>query len=289
MRIDAHQHLWIPERNDYGWLPALEGEAARRLQRAILPAELAPILERHGIGSTLLVQAAPSEAEGEFLLSLADRHAFIAGVVVWLDMDGSDFESRLDAFSAHPKFRGVRPMLQDIEDPGWMLRSRVKRAFAVLEQRNVCFDFLIRPHQLEPTLQILAEFPRLRAVIDHLAKPNIAARELAPWNALIERVAKHRNVYCKLSGMITEADHETWSPTDLAPYVEHVVRCFGPERLMFGSDWPVCTLAGSYDRVLDALEQNLAPLALGEAALERIFAGTAHAFYRLPLLEPKAP
>lgn len=280
-RIDAHQHFWHPARKDYGWLEALEGEAARRLTRPFLPEELAPILARHGIDHTVLVQAAPTEAEGAFLLSLAEQHAFIAGVVVWVDMASEDFEANLSRHLEHPKFSGVRPMIQDIADPEWMLRREVKRAFAILSERGVCFDFLIKPHQLGPTLQILEEFPRLRAVIDHLAKPDIRGQVKDPWRSLMQRAAEHENAFCKLSGMITEADPERWSVEDLVPYVAHVVGCFGPERLMFGSDWPVCTLAGSYDQVLSAAEAALARLRLDDTAQARIFGGSAWEFYRL--------
>lgn len=280
-RIDAHQHFWHPARRDYGWMEALEGEPKRRLERPFLPADLAPILARHRIDHTVLVQAAPTEAEAAFLLSLAEQHTFVSGAVVWLDMESDAFERRLDAHLAHPKFLGVRPMIQDIADPLWMSRPEVKRSFGVLAERGVCFDFLIRPHQLEPALQILDEFPRLRAVIDHLAKPEISSGVTEPWRSLMRRVADHENVFCKLSGMVTEADHERWRPADLAPYIAHVVGCFGPQRLMFGSDWPVCTLAGTYDEVLSALESNLGSLGLGETALARIFGGTAWEFYRL--------
>jgi L-fuconolactonase len=281
IRIDAHQHFWDPARNRYGWMRGLHAEAARRLDRPILPPELEPILAHQHIDKTVLVQAAPSDTEGDFLLSLADEHDFIAGAVVWLDMESAGFEGKLDALRTRPKFLGVRPMIQDIEDLGWMLGPNVQRAFGALEERQVCFDFLIKPHQLPPSLKILDQFPGLRAVVDHLAKPNIAGRELAPWDALMRRVAEHPNVYCKLSGLITEADHEHWSPQELAPYIQHGVRCFGPERCMFGSDWPVCTLAGSYEQVVSALEQGLLPLQLGAASLSRIFGGTAAEFYRL--------
>lgn len=281
MRIDAHQHFWLPARNDYAWMMSLTGEAARRLRRPALPAELAPILAHHGIRQTVLVQAAETEAEADFLLSLAAQHPLVGGVVIWLDMARPDFERRLSAFSARPKLVGVRPMIQDIEDPTWMLGPAVRRAFGVLEERGVCFDFLIRPHQLEPTLRVLTEFPRLRAVIDHLAKPFIASGRLAPWDELMQRVSEHRNVYCKLSGMITEADHTRWAAADLFPFIRHALTCFGAERLMFGSDWPVCTLAGSYAQVVTALEENLDRLALGTEARERVFGGTAREFYRL--------
>jgi L-fuconolactonase len=173
-------------------------------------------------------------------------------------------------------------MIQDIEDPGWLRRPRVLGAFGALEEQQVCFDFLIKPHQLQATLELLAAFPKLRAVIDHIAKPDIARGAREPWAGALRRVSDHRNVYCKLSGMITEADHERWTADDLAPYIAHALDCFGPERSMFGSDWPVCTLAGSYDRVVQALEANLARLSLSPRALSAIFADTAREFYRLP-------
>jgi L-fuconolactonase len=281
MRIDSHQHFWDPARKDYGWIDTLEGEAARRLRRPILPPELAPQLARERIDRTVLVQAAASEAEAGFLLSLADEYDFIAGVVAWLDMEASDFEQRLARLERHSKFVGVRPMIHDLADPEWMLRASVRRSFAVLQARGVCFDFLVRPPHLAPMLRILGEFPELRAVLDHIGKPNIAARQLEPWRSEFAAIARHPNVFCKLSGMLTEADHERWVPADLEPYVRHALECFTPERCMFGSDWPVCTLAGSYGQVLAALEQSLGPLGLAAAARERIFAGTAAEFYRL--------
>jgi L-fuconolactonase len=281
MRIDSHQHFWDPARRDYGWLEALEGEAARRLRRPIFPAELAPQLAQGRIDSTVLVQAAPTEAEGELLLALADQHDFIAGVVVWLDMEAADFEQRLARLQQRPRFVGVRPMIHDLPDPEWMLRPSVRRAFAVLQAREVCFDFLVRPAHLPPMLRMLDEFPKLCAVLDHIGKPDIRARQLEPWRALLKAVSAHPNVFCKLSGMITEADHESWQPADLQPYVRHAVECFTPARCMYGSDWPVCTLAGSYAQVLGALEHALEPLNLDAPACARIFGGTAAEFYRL--------
>lgn len=282
MRVDAHQHFWMPDRVDYSWMKPLAGEAARRLVRPVLPPELEPILAHHEVAQTVLVQAATDAAEADFLLTLAERHTFVAGSVVWLDMDSPGFERELARCAAHPKFLGVRPMIQDIEDLGWLRRPLVRRAFGVLQEQQVCFDFLIKPHQLPATLEVLDAFPKLRAVVDHIAKPDIARGVLEPWGALLERVSKHRNVYCKLSGMITEADHERWTPADLAPFIEHTLALFGPKRCMFGSDWPVCTLAGSYERVVAALEECLARLTLDPSALSAIFGGTAREFYRLP-------
>ena len=281
MRIDSHQHFWDPARKDYGWIDTLEGEAARRLRRPILPPELVPQLARERIDSTVLVQAAPSEAEAEFLLSLADEYDFIAGVVAWLDMEASDFEQRLARLQRRSKFVGVRPMIHDLADPEWMLGPSVRRSFGVLQARGVCFDFLVRPPHLPPMLRVLREFPELRAVLDHIGKPNIQARQLEPWSSELAAIAQHPNVFCKLSGMVTEASHTSWVPADLEPYVRHSLACFTPQRCMFGSDWPVCTLAGSYAQVIAALEQSLGPLELDRAALARIFGGSAAEFYRL--------
>ncbi|MEY2934887.1 MAG: hypothetical protein RL033_5636, partial [Pseudomonadota bacterium] len=240
-----------------------------------------PQLAAVAVHRTILVQAAPTEAEGEFLLSLADQHDFIAGAVVWLDMEAADFEQRLARLQQHPKFVGIRPMIHDLPDPEWMLQPAVRRAFAVLEAREVCFDFLVRPPHLAPMLQILRAFPALRAVLDHIGKPGIAQRQQQPWSSQLEQIAAHGNVFCKLSGMITEASHTSWAPDDLAPYVRHAVACFTPGRCLFGSDWPVCTLAGSYAQVVAALEHGLAPLGLSAAERARIFGGSAAEFYRL--------
>ena len=281
MKIDAHQHFWLPDRIEVEWMKNLRGEAARRLVRPVLPEELAPILAHHGFERTVLVQVATNDHEADFLFELVQAHPFVAGAVVWLDMDRPDFEAQLERCLGRPEFLGIRPMIENISDPDWVRRPLVRRAFHTLEERNVCFDFLVKHHQLEAVLSVLAECPRLRAVIDHIAKPAIARRELDPWRAQLERVSESAGVYCKLSGMITEADHERWTPADLAPYIEHAVRCFGPARCMFGSDWPVCTLAGSYERVLDALETTLSQLSLSGDDRARIFGETAREFYRL--------
>jgi L-fucono-1,5-lactonase len=281
-KIDAHQHYWdTREHNGYGWIEALEGEPRRRLCRPILPPELEPLLARAGISRSVLVQVAETEAEGHYLLSLAERCPSIAGVVIWLDMEAADFAARLAHFRQHPKFVGIRPMIENRSDPSWMLQDSVRRAFGVLEQEQVCFDLLVRPPQLEAALLLLDEFPHLHAVVDHIAKPYIARGVLEPWINQMGAIAQHEQVHVKLSGMITEADHARWSPGDLLPYLRRVLDLFPPERLMFGSDWPVCTLAGSYEQVLSALLENLDALAVNDAAREQIFGGTAARFYRL--------
>jgi L-fuconolactonase len=281
MRIDAHQHFWLPARVPVEWMDGLTGEPARRLVRPVLPSELQPILERQGVSHTVLVQVACNDAEAPLLFSLADGYPFIAGVVTWIDMQAPDLERQLDLLAAHPKFLGVRPMIENEPDPDWLRRPAVRRSFGVLEERGVCFDFLLKHHQLGAALEVLDAFPRLRAVIDHLAKPAIAERVLGPWREQMARASEHPNVYCKLSGLITEADHERWRDEDLVPYIAHAVQRFGARRCMFGSDWPVCTLAGSYDHVVRALDVCLSPLRLSPGELDSVYGGTAREFYRL--------
>src|SRR5580698_10561740 len=255
MRIDSHQHFWKASRGDYHWM----SPAVPVLCRDYLPADLEPHLKKNKIDKTILVQAAQTKAETDFLLDLAAQYDFIAGVIGWLDMDSPDFPRELDLYSKKPKFLGIRPMLQDLPDDDWILRPRVIDALKWIADRDMPFEFLTYPRHLPHVLTVLEKIPGLRAVVDHVSKPEIKKRKLDPWRSLMARVAGHPNLHCKLSGMITEADFKTWTPDDLRPYVEHVVDCFGVDRVMFGSDWPVCLLAGSYDQVTAALQAVLKP------------------------------
>lgn len=275
-RIDAHQHFWVLSRGDYSWLTP----AAGILYRDYLPEHLQPHLQANGIEATVLVQAAPTVAETEFLLELSDRYPFIAGVVGWLDLEGDDFPRQLERLQRHPNFKGVRPMLQDLPDDAWILRPRVQEALRLLAEREVAFDFLVFPRHLPHVVTTLEAIPGLRAVIDHLAKPPIARGELEPWRTWLARVAQFPGVMCKLSGMVTEADHQQWRPEHLAPYVHHALDLFGPDRVMFGSDWPVCLLAASYDRVVAALREALGSRLTPELD-DALFGGNAARFYRL--------
>ena len=250
------------------------------LYRDYLPEDLKPSLESHQIDKTVLVQAAPTVAETDFLLELAARHDFIAGVVGWLDLESSDFPRLFEHYSRQHKFIGLRPMLEELPDDDWILRPRVTDALRIIAQMDFPFDFLVHPRHLPYVTKVLEEVAGLRAVIDHIAKPEIKAQKLGPWKSLIRDLAQYKNLYCKLSGMITEADHNSWSPEHLRPYIEHVTECFGPDRLMYGSDWPVCLLAGSYDRVIAALETVLNPH-LDAASIQAVYGGTAARFYRL--------
>lgn len=276
MRIDSHQHYWKVDRGDYHWMTP----RGTVLCRDYLPADLQPSLLRHGIQKTILVQAAQTCAETDFLLELAAANDPIAGVVGWLDMDSADFQEQFEQYRKHAKFIGIRPMLQDIADDKWILRPRVLDSLRLLAKVDFPFEFLTHPRHLPFALQVLDQVPELRAVIDHISKPEIRAGKLEPWKTSIAEASRHTNLYCKLSGMITEADHQRWSVSDLRPYVEHVVECFGPDRVMFGSDWPVCLLAGNYDEVIAALQEILSPI-LNADTERKIFGENAERFYKL--------
>jgi L-fuconolactonase len=275
--VDAHQHFWRLSRGDYGWLKPDLGEP---LYRDYLPSDLAPLLRKAGVSHTVVVQAAPTEAETRFLLQLAEETEFVAGVVGWLDLEDDSFESRLDALLKHPKFVGLRPMLQDLDDDAYILRPKVIASLRAIAERGTAFDFLTHPRHLGNVARALEAVPTLRAVIDHISKPDIAAGSSSGWTDDMARVAAFRNVFCKLSGMITEARHDAWRPRDLQPFVGHALKTFGAERLMFGSDWPVCLLAGSYAEVLNAL-RTVIDAKLGEAEQEAIYGLNAVRFYRL--------
>ncbi|RUT34880.1 amidohydrolase [Arsenicitalea aurantiaca] len=274
--IDAHQHFWKPARGDYGWMSPDDAV----LYRDYLPADLAPELKAAGVDYTVTVQAADTEDETRFMLSLAEETDFIAGVVGWVDMERSDFPDRLAALAEHAKFKGIRPMLQDLEDDAYILRPTVLANLKHLAETGLAFDFLTFPRHLPHVLKALEEVPELRAVIDHVSKPAIAAGTLDPWRSLMAEIAAHEGVHCKVSGMVTEADHARWMPDDLAPYVDHVVECFGPDRLIYGSDWPVALLAAPYERVIGTARALLGAR-LDADGMGKAFGENAARFYRL--------
>lgn len=276
MRIDSHQHFWQVKRGDYFWMST----AAPVLRHDYYPEDLKPILDKHRIDKTILVQAAPTVAETDFLLDLAGRHDFIAGVVGWLDMDSNAFPDHFGKYCRKVKFIGIRPMLQDLADDDYILKPRVLESLKLIAERDFPFEILTYPRHLPYVLQALDRLPKLRAVLDHISKPEIKARKMEPWKSCIREVAQHPNVYCKLSGMITEADHQNWTPDDLRPYVEHVIGCFGLSRVMYGSDWPVCLLAGTYDQVIGALSAILASH-LDQRSEAAVFGENASRFYKV--------
>ncbi|MBO9609730.1 MAG: amidohydrolase family protein [Paenibacillaceae bacterium] len=276
MRIDAHQHYWRPERGDYGWLT----QDMTTLFRDYLPEHLAGHLDAGGIDGTIVVQAAATHEETEFMLSLADRDPRLLGVVGWVDLLSPAYREQLERFRRHPKFVGIRVMIQDMSDPGVVLEPAYVEAFRYLEREGLPVDLLVTAGQLPVLLQLMKEVPGLHGVVDHLAKPPIASGSLEPWTAQISEMAGYPGLYCKLSGMVTEAKHDGWQYADFVPYVRVVLEAFGAKRVMFGSDWPVCLLAATYEEVIEVLERALPDeMSAGERA--DLFGNNARTFYRL--------
>jgi L-fuconolactonase len=274
MRIDAHQHFWRLARGDYGWLTA---ELAP-IHRDHEPADLEPLLKAARIDRTVLVQAAPTEAETDFLLRLAVATDFVAGVVGWVDFAASDAAHRIAALAARPKLVGLRPMIQDLADDRWMLSHAIRPALEAMADEGLTFDALIKPRHLPILIEFATRHPALDIVIDHAAKPDIAGSGLSDWARDIRKLAAETRLVCKLSGLVTEAA-PGWSAETLRPYVDVLVEAFGADRLMWGSDWPVLNLNGSYVAWMTAAETVLGGLSDDER--EAIFGGTASVFYGL--------
>ncbi|MGO4269152.1 amidohydrolase [Paenibacillus sp. TAF58] len=276
MRIDAHQHYWKLDRGDYGWLtPELSV-----LYHDFLPDDLLPHLKQIGLDQTIVVQAAPTLEETDYLLSLSEESATIAGVVGWLNLGDPDFHIHYKRFSQHPKYVGFRVMIQEMPDASVILEPHFVEALRFFAEKDVPVDLLVVSHQLEPVVQLLNLVPGLRAVIDHMAKPRIADGIIEPWKSQMTAIAKHPNIYCKLSGMVTEAKHAEWKREDFAVYIQHVLDVFGKERVLFGSDWPVCLLAADYDDVVDVVMESL-PETWSESDKARLFGLNAKEFYKL--------
>jgi L-fuconolactonase len=241
MKIDAHQHYWRMARGDYGWLTPDLGP----IHRDFLPDDLRPLLAAAGVDRTILVQAAPTEAETQFLLEIARDEPTVAGVVGWVQCDAPDAADRIAALARDPLLVGLRPMIHDIADPDWMLSPAVGKALDATERQGLVFDALVRPRHLSRLLVLADRHPGLAIVLDHCGKPAIARGEVRPWAEDVAALAARPNVSVKLSGLVTEAANG-WTADDLRPYAGHALACFGPSRTMWGSDWPVLTLAGSY-------------------------------------------
>jgi L-fuconolactonase len=272
MRIDAHQHFWSLARGDYGWLTPALG----LIYRDFGPNDLAPLLAEQAIERTILVQAAPTEAETAYLLDIAAKTPFAAGVVGWTDFDAPDVAERIAALAADPLLVGLRPMVQDTADDNWLARPALAPAFNAMIIHGLVFDALLKPRHIAPMLTVLERHPDLACVIDHGAKPDLVTGDLAAWRDGMSALAAHPRLTCKLSGLVTEAGPD-WTLETLLPVVEHLLATFGPERLIFGSDWPVVTLHASYAQWIEAAEALLANLTEKQRAA--VFGGNARKLY----------
>jgi L-fucono-1,5-lactonase len=261
MQIDSHQHFWQIARGDYHWMsPQLVP-----LYRDYGPDDLAPLLARHGIERTILVQAAPTLAETEFMLDIAEATPFVAGVVGWAEFTDRDAPDAVARLARNPLLVGLRPMVQDIPDDDWLARADLASAFRAVLEHGLVFDALVFPRHLSRLLVVADRHPELSIVVDHGAKPAIRERRLDPWRADMAALAARPNTWCKLSGLVTEATPD-WRNDDLRPYVDHLLAVFGPQRLLWGSDWPVVNLAGGYERWREATATLLTPLTGSERA-----------------------
>ncbi len=275
MKIDAHQHFWHFDPVRDAWIT----ESMTTLRRDFSPADLKPCLDQHGFDGCVAIQADQTEDETTFLLGLANEHDFIKGVVGWVDLRASNLRDRLDHFTQFPKLKGFRHVVQSEPDELFMLRTEFLAGIRTLGAYDFTYDLLIYPNHLGVAREVVARFPNQKFVLDHLAKPYIRQGIVDRWKPDIQALARHENVSCKLSGMVTEADPEHWQREDFRPYLDVVVEAFGPDRLLFGSDWPVCLLAAHYDQVVELVEDYVGGFTETEKA--KIWGGNAVKFYNL--------
>lgn len=275
-RIDSHQHFWRYSAAEYGWID----EPMAALRRDFLPADLKPRLDGAGLDGCIAVQAPQTLAETRFLLDLAKHHPWIRGVVGWVDLQSPEVDRQLREFSRNPRFVGVRHIAQAEPDPRFLVGEAFQRGLAALAPYDLVYDLLVFPHQLPAAIELVDRFPGQRFVLDHAAKPALRTGDLATWATSIAALARHRNVSCKVSGLVTEADWATWTPAGLHPAFATVRDAFGPDRLLFGSDWPVCLCASDYQRWVDTVQGWCADLPAADQ--DAVFGGNALQLYRLP-------
>ena len=273
MRIDAHHHFWNYNGTDYDWID----EDMEVIRRDFLPADLEPLIRAAGIDGVVTVQARSCVAETVRLLGFASRHAFIKGVVGWVPLISADVGTALTQFAANPKFKAVRHVLQGESDPNYMLRADFNRGISLLLDFDLAYDILIVERQLPQTLQFVDQHPEQRFILDHIAKPRIRDGAINPWREWLRKLARRPNVWCKLSGVVTEADYQSWTEAGIKPYLETALAAFGPARLMFGSDWPVCEVACDYLRWVTLVRNFLSRLsACEQEAILGLNAGVAY-------------
>lgn len=273
--IDSHQHFWDLKRLKYEWMPP----CPHILHRTYLPDDLLPSLQRNGVTRTVLVQAHHSMDETDFLLDLASRNDFVAGVVVWIDLTSPDIDAILDKLCRNPRVVGIRHQAELEPDEAWLCRNAVIHGLKAVAEHGITYDLLVKPQHLKYIPRLAEQVPDLRMVIDHIAKPLIAEGKMEPWASLIAEVSAIPGLYCKVSGMVTEADHSRWKTADFKPYISHVIEKFGLARLMWGSDWPVCLMAASYEQVLKLCMDAVGTISCGDRA--RFLGKNAIEFYHL--------
>ena len=276
--IDSHQHFWDRSQSkfDYSWQ---DSEKLLPIRKNFMPEDLAPKLEQTGVDYSVFVQTQHNVAENRWALELANANKFVAGVVGWVDLASDHCESQLEPFVENTAFVGIRHVVQDEPNDDFIVLSSVLRGLTVLERHEVPYDLLFYSRHLKHAAAVADHCRNLKLVIDHLSKPDIQAAPSSSWRNELAEAARRPNVWCKLSGMLTEATWQSWSPADLKPFVDTAIDAFGPERLMFGSDWPVCLLAGSYQQVFDALKYCIVDLSDSEQ--DQILGKTAIDFYQL--------
>ncbi|TJZ63458.1 amidohydrolase [Sphingobacterium olei] len=275
MRIDAHQHFWIYDKVKDSWIT----DDMAVIQRDFLPNDLSAILKESKIDGTVAVQASQSATETHFLVDLSKVYALIKGVVGWVDLQAENIDEQLQEYRKEPIIKGFRHIIQGEEDPDFILRETFQRGIKALTKYGYTYDLLIRPHHFHSTLACVAANPEQKFVLDHMAKPDIKNVGTQGWFEFITELAKYKNVSCKISGLVTEADWKNWKVDDFVPYIAHTISAFGAERIMFGSDWPVMLLAASYTQGIEILNKHMAPLT--EMELDAFWGGNATKFYNL--------
>jgi L-fucono-1,5-lactonase len=275
VRIDAHQHFWRYDAAEYGWID----DALVELRRDCLPDEAQREMAGVGFHASVAVQARQTLDETRALLELADAHPWIAGVVGWVDLQAEDARRQIETLAEHPKLVGIRHVVQSEPDDRFMLRPQFCRGLGLLEEFGLAYDLLVYSRHLPMTVELVEHFVSQRFVLDHLGKPDIRHGELARWERDVRALAAHSNVFAKLSGLVTEADWKSWTKDDIRPYLDIAFDCFGAERLMIGSDWPVCTVAGGYARTMTMVWDYLAHRSAHER--DAVLGGNAQRFYNL--------
>jgi L-fuconolactonase len=272
--VDAHQHFWHYHPVKHAWID----DNMPVIRKNFLPADLQPVLAANGVSGCVAVQADQTHTETDFLLKLAANHSFIKGVVGWVDLLSGALEGRLEQYKQCPLLKGFRHILQG-EQPAFMLQPSFLRGIGALQRYGFTYDILVFPQHLPSVLELVKQFPEQSFIVDHIAKPNIKEGKIEQWKKDIQALANYPNVHCKISGMVTEADTRHWQPGDFTPYLDAVSAAFGTDRMLYGSDWPVCLVAGSYEQVLNIVQDYFSQFSAAEQ--EAVFSKNAAAFYHL--------